>query len=156
MKMNLAAATLLAVSVCAAIPSNAQSPFVASRSAQYVPQLSAIMTSAQIEHLKLWSAGSARNWPLAAYELLQLRESLAEAATLYSGIPVSNITTLASSVNSISKAVDNKDLNAFTKEFGELTKGCNACHQSMDRAFIAIRTPTEQPFANQAFAPRKP
>jgi len=152
----MTAAILLVFATCAALPTSAQSPFVASRSEQYVPRLSAIMTSAQIQHLKLWSAGNARNWPLAAYELNQLRESLAEAATLYSGIPVSNITTLASSVNAISKAVETGDSSAFARQFGELTKGCNACHQSMDRAFIAIRTPAEQPFANQIFAPKKP
>jgi hypothetical protein len=39
--------------------------------------------------------------------------------------------------------------------YGELTGGCNACHQSMQRSFIAIRTPTDQLFGDQIFAPGK-
>lgn len=112
------------------------------------------MTSVQIQHLKLWSAGNARNWALAAYELRQLKQSLIEAAMLYSGIPVSNVTTLAGSIDAISAAVERKDSTKFVKEFDDLTKRCNICHQSMDRSFIAIRTPTDQPFANQVFAPK--
>jgi hypothetical protein len=42
-----------------------------------------------------------------------------------------------------------------TGAFGDLTDGCNSCHQSMERAFIAIRVPTEQPFSNQVFTPQK-
>jgi hypothetical protein len=155
MKARVPAALLASVTILAAVPATwAQSPFVASKSEQYIPQLGGIMTSVQIQHLKLWSAGNARNWPLAAYELRQLKESLVEAAMLYSGIPVSNVTTLAGAIDAISAAVERKDSTKFVKEFDELTKGCNTCHQSMDRSFIAIRTPTDQPFANQVFAPK--
>ena len=149
------AALLLAISAAATIPTSwAQSPPAASSSERYIPQLANIMTSAQIQHLKLWSAGTARNWPLAAYELRQLQDSLVEAAMLYRGIPVSNITTLAPTISAISEAIDRKEPDSFAKEFGELTKGCNTCHQSMDRAFIVLRTPAEQPFSNQAFQPK--
>jgi hypothetical protein len=155
MKTRMLAAWLFAMSISTMIPMTAaQSPFVASKSEPYVPQLSGIMTSAQLEHLKLWSAGTAGNWRLASYELRQLKESLIEAALLYSGIPVSNVTTLAASIDAISAAVDQKDRKQFVKKFAELTKGCNTCHQSMDRAFIAIQIPAEQPFANQLFSPK--
>ena len=155
MKSMPFAALLLAMSVAATIPTSwAESPPAASNSERYVPQLANIMTAAQLQHLKLWSAGTARNWPLAAYELQQIKESLVEAALLYRGIPVSNITPLASTISVISEAIDRKDPDRFVKEFGELTKGCNSCHQSMDRAFIVLRTPAEQPFSNQAFQPK--
>jgi hypothetical protein len=91
---------------------------------------------------------------LAAYELRQLKESLVEAALLYSGIPVSNVTTLGSSIDEISAAVDQKDTKRLVKKYAELTKGCNTCHQSMGRTFIAIQIPAEQPFANQLFSPK--
>ncbi len=61
---------------------------------QYVPRLGNIMGVAQAQHQKLWLAGKAQNWELAAYELRQLKASLVEAAVFYSGIPVSNVTTL--------------------------------------------------------------
>jgi hypothetical protein len=46
-----------------------------------------------------------------------------------------------------------KDSGKFAKAFGELTAGCNACHQSMERGFIVMRVPTEDPFSDQRFAP---
>jgi len=51
-------------------------------------------------------------------------------------------------------AIAAKDGKRFGKLFDELTLNCNGCHQSMERGYIAIRVPTEQPFSNQVFAPR--
>lgn len=121
---------------------------------QYVPRLGDIMDAAQTRHSKLWFAAKAGNWELAAYELRQLKASLVEAAMLYSGIPVSNVTTLAQPLQSVSDAIDAKDGRRFAKSFGELTDGCNSCHGSMERAFIVIRRPTEGPFGNQVFPPQ--
>jgi hypothetical protein len=121
---------------------------------QYVPRLGDIMSAAQTRHQKLWLAGKAQNWELAAYELRQLKAGLVEAALLYSGIPVSNVTTLNPSLQSVSDAIDAKDGRKFTKALGGLTEGCNACHQSMERNFVVIKVPPDQkPFANQQFAP---
>ncbi|MGY4316950.1 hypothetical protein [Bradyrhizobium sp. JR3.5] len=67
MKAMPFAALLVAMSVAATIPTSwAESLPAASNSERYVPQLANIMTAAQLQHLKLWSAGTARNWPLAA------------------------------------------------------------------------------------------
>ena len=121
---------------------------------QYVPQLSDIMNAAQTRHMKLWFAGRAQNWDLARFELGRLRAGLADAALLYSGIPVSNITTLGTSLQSLAEAIDTKDGKRFAASFGGLTDGCNACHGTMSRGFIVIRSPTEQPFGNQLFAPQ--
>jgi hypothetical protein len=121
---------------------------------QYVPQLGDIMNSAQVRHHKLYVAGKARNWELAAYESRQLRGNLRDAALLYSGIPVSSVTTLAERLQSLDDAIEAKDGSRFTKTFGELTGGCNECHQSLGRAFIVIKQPSDQPFGNQQFAPR--
>ena len=121
----------------------------------YVPRLGDIMDTLQLHHMKLYYAGKAQNWDLAEFELRQLRAELAEAALLYSGIPASNVTTLATPVQSIADAVKAKDMRKFTDGVSQLTEGCNACHQSMDRKFIVIRLPTaEQPFTNQVFTPQ--
>ncbi|MGY3614916.1 hypothetical protein [Bradyrhizobium sp. USDA 10063] len=129
-----------------------------SSSDRYVPRLGDIMSAAQRQHQKLWLAATGQNWELAAYELSQLESSLAEAAMLYSGIPVSNVTTLKDPLQSVSDAIAAKDGRKFAKAYGYLTEGCNSCHASMSRSFIAIRVPTgPQPFANQLFPPqRKP
>jgi hypothetical protein len=39
------------------------------------------MTLTQMRHAKLWFAGQAANWPLAAYELDELHEGMQDAAT---------------------------------------------------------------------------
>lgn len=117
------------------------------------PRLADIMEAAQSRHIKLWFAGKNRNWDLAAYEAAQIRARLEDAASLYANLPVPNVTTMAEPLAEIMQAVDAKDGAKFTRGFNALTAGCNACHQSIGRAFIAIQTPVTQPFSNQSFAP---
>jgi hypothetical protein len=117
-------------------------------------RLGNIMNSVQLRHLKLWAAVKALNWELAAYELRQLTAGVVEAAVLYPGIPVTNVTTMEHPLQAIADAIEAKDSRRFAKSFGELTDGCNACHQSMGRGYIVMRAPTEQPFSNQRFSPQ--
>jgi hypothetical protein len=74
-------------------------------------------------------------------------------AAAYKGIPVTNVTTMTNPSSSVADAIEAKDSRRFAKAVGELTDGCNACHQSMGRGFIAIRMPTVSPFSNQSFTP---
>jgi hypothetical protein len=153
--MRLRGLIVAAVMVCgAASLAVAQSGLDKPSNEQYVPRLGDIMNLVQVQHAKLWFAGQAQNWELAAYELRQLKASLADAVVFYSGIPISNVTTLVTSIQSISDAVEAKDGKRFAKAVGELTDGCNACHSSMQRSFVAIRIPTDKPFGNQVFQPQ--
>ncbi|MDO9298819.1 hypothetical protein [Bradyrhizobium sp.] len=121
---------------------------------QFLPRLGDIMNDIQLRHIKLSFAGKAQNWELAAYELRQLRAGLVEAAVMYDGIPVNNVATMTAPIDAIGEAIAAKDGKRFAKLFSELTVGCNGCHQSMDRGYIQMRVPTEQPFSNQVFPPR--
>ncbi|MGA7808182.1 hypothetical protein [Bradyrhizobium sp.] len=145
---------LLMVAAAAPLAMAQSGPSRSDSSEQYVPRLGDIMNNAQIRHIKLWYAAKAANWELAAFEIRQLQENLVEAALLYSGIPVTNVTTLAAPLQAVADAIDAKDSKKFAKAFGDLTGGCNSCHQSMQRAFVLIRTPTEQPFGDQVFPPQ--
>src|ERR1700716_210067 len=49
----------------------------------FTPGLGEIMTLTQMRHAKLWFAGQAANWPLAAYELDELHEGLDDAVTFH-------------------------------------------------------------------------
>jgi hypothetical protein len=133
----------------------AQSNLTATTNEQYVPRLGDIMNSVQTRHIKLWLAGKAQNWELAVYELRQLKAGLLEAAVLYEGIPVSNVTTMTKPVQSVSDAIEARDGKRFAAAVGELKDGCNSCHQQMQRGFIAIQAPTASPFSDQSFAPPK-
>jgi len=133
----------------------AQSELTPSSTAKRVPRLVETMSAAQLQHLKLWFAGKAKNWDLAAYELLLLKNSLVEAALLYPDIPTSNVTTLREPLQSISDAITAKDIRKFASTVRELTDGCNACHRTMDRSFVVMKLPTDQqPPANQVFTPQ--
>jgi hypothetical protein len=142
---------LLGASAAAAM---AQSVLMVSPSKQFVPELADIMYAAQVRHQKLYLAGRARNWELASFESAKLRASLAQAAVLYSDIPVSNVSTLGSDLQAIDASIEAKNGQKFDSAFAELTKGCNECHGSMERSFVVIRLPTGQAFGNQAFAPK--
>ena len=142
------------VLVCAFPPAAmAQTAAGTSSTDKYVPRLGNIMSAAQSRHMKLWFAGQARNWELAGYELRQLKAGLMEAALSYEGLPVDNVTTMVEPIDAVSAAIAAKDGRRFARTFGELTQGCNACHQSIGRGFIAMRVPEKSPFGNQVFAP---
>lgn len=145
----------VAILACAGTAAIAQSDFKPSPSVKpSVPRLAAIMNAAQLQHLKLWHAGRAKNWELAAYEIRQLTDSMAEAAILYPGIPVSNVTTMAEPLLALADAVMAGDRSNFAASMRKLTDGCNACHASMERGYIVMTLPADQaPPANQAFAP---
>ena len=118
-----------------------------------LPRLADIMTAVQFRHSKLWSAGQQKNWELAGYELELVKSSLTEAIALYMDIPVDNITMIDPPISSMEKAIAARNGAAFSKAFGELTAGCNACHQSTGRGFIVMTVPTASSFSNQSFSP---
>ena len=153
--MSLRGTLVVLLTVCGLTPlAMAQSGLDPVTSDPYVPRLGDIMNAIQSRHIKLWFAGKASNWELATYELRQLRQGLAQAAVLYEGIPVSNVTTMAAPAQSIADAIQARDGRRFAKAVGEFTDGCNACHQTIGRGFIVIRAPVEQPFSDQIFSPQ--
>jgi hypothetical protein len=125
----------------------------AQTSREYVPKLADIMSGVQFRHLKLSIAGQQQNWKLAAYELGLLKSGLVDAIALYTNIPVANIEMVDGPVKAIDGATAARNSAAFGKAFQELTAGCNSCHQSIGRDFIAITVPTASPFSNQSFSP---
>lgn len=131
-------------------------PFmVAAQTTQKSPaRLADIMSVVQLRHSKLWTAGQQKNWELAGYELELVKTSLNEAIAFYTDIPVDNITMIDPPIKSIESAIAARNSAAFGKAFGELTTGCNSCHQSTGRGFIVMTVPTASPFGNQSFAPR--
>lgn len=141
--------------VCAfPLASSAQSGAKPPANGQYVPRLGDIMNAAQMRHMKLWFAGQTRNWELANYELRLLKASLVEAASLYGDLPVDNVTTMVKPLEAVGDAVAAGDSRRFARTFGELTAGCNACHQLIKHGFIVMRVPEASPFSNQVFTPR--
>lgn len=126
----------------------------------YVPGLGEIMGLNQMRHAKLWFAGQAGNWPLAAYEVDELREGFADAARYHphhKTVP-EPLTSLipeyvGGPLDDLDTAVKSKDKAAFSAAFDRLTAGCNGCHEEAGFGFNVIKRPTSPPYSNQSFAP---
>jgi hypothetical protein len=124
----------------------------------YLPGFGEFMSATQMRHAKLWFAGDAQNWDLAAFELDEIKEGLEDATRLHpthEGIPVGDMikASLDEPLAGLAKAIEAKDKNEFTRAFDVLTEACNGCHTAAAHAFIKITRPTAPPVSNQDFAP---
>jgi hypothetical protein len=116
------------------------------------PHLSDIMVQQQMRHIKLWFAGNARNWPLADYELDQLKDGFDDVARLLGGDFAQQ--HVGDPITRLEKAIDGKDHTAFVSAFDGLSAGCNACHGTLGHAFIVIQRPVLLPYSDQKFSPQ--
>jgi hypothetical protein len=127
----------------------------------YAPGLGEFMAATQMRHAKLWFAGRARNWPLAEFEVHEIREGLEDAAklhpTLKGDIPVAEMikSNLDAPLEDLAKAIAAKDRGQFTRAFDKLSAGCNACHTAAAHPYIRIQRPTVPPVTNQRFSPAR-
>jgi len=113
-----------------------------------------------MHHAKLWLAARARNWPLAGYQLSELKETFSDVEDLvptYKNVPVGQMIDAITTgpIADLEKAVDEKKFNTFATAFNKLTEACNNCHTAASRGFIRIRRPSSSAFSNQDFAPQK-
>ncbi len=156
MKTSMAAAWIgLMVLVPASageVPFAERSPLMADAS---VPGLGDLMLIAQMRHIKLWYAGKTGSWPLAEFELHKILELLGKAATLYTAIPVSEISKVDDPLSVMLQAARKGDGRAFQAGYMQLTTACNSCHESAGVAFIHIQTPGASPFTNQTYPERR-
>jgi hypothetical protein len=119
----------------------------------YRPGLGEIMALQQMRHIKLWFAGHAGNWPLADYEIGELKEGFDDVDELLGGDIVER--HVGAPIATLQQAIDAKNGAAFATAFDGLSAGCNACHHTLDHAFIVIQRPTLLPYSNQVFTPQK-
>ena len=139
--------------------SNAGSAPASAPAQAYVPGFGEIMSFQQMRHMKLWFAGEAQNWPLAAYEVDELKEGFDDVVGYHPTLgkkPVAprdlvpQLTT--EPLDSLGAAVGRGDLHAFEAGFDALTRACNSCHQAMDFSFNQVQRPTSNPYADQVFS----
>jgi len=114
--------------------------------------LGEIMTVQQLRHIKLWFAGNADNWPLADYEIDELKEGFSDVDQLLGGGTVNK--AVGAQLSALEKAVAGKNHGAFVTAFDNLSAGCNSCHRQLDHGFIVIGRPTSLPYSDQTFAPK--
>jgi hypothetical protein len=126
----------------------------------YIPGIEQFMNVIQAEHTKLWYAGEAGNWPLAAYNLAEIKEVMSDLEDLFptfKSMPFAKMLddVIVSHIAVLEKAVDAKDAKAFAAGYDRLTAACNACHQATGNGFLVMRRPIPGAFPDQDFKPRK-
>jgi len=137
-----------------------RSPAAVAPPPAFVPGLGEIMSLQQMRHTKLWLAGEARNWDLAAYEVDELGEGFDDVVAMHpthkdspvapkDAIPRMVIEPLAE----VRAAIEKRDPAAFAQAYDTLTAGCNNCHKATNFGFNRVQRPASNPYPNQVFEP---
>jgi hypothetical protein len=126
----------------------------------FTPGLGEIMTLTQMRHAKLWLAGQAGNWSLAAYELDELNEGMQDAAIFHpthkdAPLPIPALIgkIMTDPLLQLERAIKARDNSGFTQAFDTVTEACNSCHRATNFGFNVVTRPNANPYANQAFEP---
>jgi hypothetical protein len=124
----------------------------------YAPGLGEIMTLQQMRHTKLWLAGDAGNWDLAAYEIKELGEGFDDVVRFHPTHEGSSVAPkdaiprmITLPMSEVRAALDKKDPKAFRQAYDTLTKACNDCHQATNFGFNRVQRPAMNPYPNQVF-----
>jgi len=112
----------------------------------------------QPRHMKLYYAGQAKNWQLAAFQINELRGALARIGRTIPNYRNINVDTAVASIfadklKAVDAAVKAADLAQFNAAYVEMTAACNDCHKSMEHAFLVIKIPESGNFPDQEFRP---
>jgi hypothetical protein len=130
----------------------------ATESDAYAPGLGEIMSLQQMRHAKLYFAGQAENWDLAAYELDEIGEGFDDVLKYHPTHKDSPVAPkdaipriVTEPLRQLKAAVEKKDSAAFGPAFDGLTAACNNCHEATNFGFNLVQTPTSNPYPNQQF-----
>ena len=118
----------------------------------YKPGFGEFMMGIQMHHAKLWFAGNANNWPLAQFELDEIKETLDNIKEYCNDRPeLSSLSMIDHPLDSLNFAVKNRDATLFKNCFIALTNSCNNCHRATKHEFNVIKLPDSPPFTNQQY-----
>jgi cytochrome c553 len=150
-----------AVSAAISLPASADDQKPASSPEQnppnaqerFVPRLNDMMVATQLRHFKLWYAGIVQNWPLANYELTQIRDAITDTQRLFANKGGSKMSAMMTPpTDELADAIKAKDEKKFASAFTRLTAACNACHEAAGFGFIKIRDPRLSPLETSPFS----
>jgi len=126
----------------------------------YHPSMGDLMTMAvQPRHIKLGLAGQARNWTYAAYEAGELRHAfdrIAKTIPVYRDNDIGGAATnnMKTPLDALDAAIKARDAAAFTRAYGQVTHGCNACHRNLEHPEVVVRSPVGSLYPDQDFRSR--
>ena len=112
------------------------------------------MNGIQMHHAKLWFAGTNENWPLAQFEVDEIKEGLDDVKAFITDRPeVKKMDMIFAPLDSVERAIQSQNLILFKSSYTLLTETCNNCHRTTDHGFNIITIPTVPPISNQQFKP---
>jgi len=147
---HVAAIAVLFIGVSPSVLADDQKP--ASSQEGYVPTLNLMMVATQLSHFKLWYAGAVKNWPLATYELGQVRTGIDRIRRFYPNNENSNMAMMTPAADEVENAIKAKDSVKFSEAFSKLTAECNTCHEATGFGFIRMRDPRLSPIETSPFS----
>jgi hypothetical protein len=100
----------------------------------------------QPRHIKLYYAGTHKNWELAAAEVRDLRSGFARISRripkyLNNGVPEAVALMFEPKLHAVDDAIAAADSKRFATAYQDLTAACNACHTYMEHPFLVIKVP---------------
>lgn len=116
----------------------------------YRPELAEQMLLIQIRHARLWFAGKAQNWNLAAFELHQLNDAFEAVLEHNPEHAIFQPQRLADILPAMTKApvaalrdaIDHGSKTEFEKAYDGLSAACTGCHRAAGNDFLIIQRPS--------------
>jgi len=130
----------------------------------YHPELGEQMLGLQIRHARLWFAGEAQNWMLAAFELQEIKEAFDAVVEQNPDHATFQPQRLADVLPAMTKApvlalrdaIDRGSKAEFEKTFDSLSAACTGCHKAAGNDFLVIERPKAPLLDNLRVAPLPP
>jgi hypothetical protein len=127
----------------------------------YHPELGEQMLGIQIRHARLWFAGQAQNWTLAAFELQEIKEAFDAVVEQNPEHAIFQPQRLADILPAMTKApvtalrdaIDHGSKAEFEKAYDGLSAACSACHHTAGNDFLVIERPKTSLLDNLRTAP---
>jgi hypothetical protein len=118
----------------------------------YKPGFGEFMSGIQAHHSKLWFAGQNENWKLADFEVHEIMEAIEDIQKFQTERKESQMTGMINpALDSVNKAIQQKNPALFKSSYTLLTNTCNNCHRESGFEFNVVKIPDTQPFSNQDF-----
>lgn len=122
----------------------------------YKPGFGDFMGTIQAHHSKLWFAGQNENWELADFEVHEIMEAIEAIQKFQAEREESQLIGMINpALDSVDKAIEQKNSALFKSSYILLTNTCNSCHQATKLGFNVVKIPDSSPFSNQEFKPVK-
>jgi len=129
----------------------------------YHPELGEQMLTLQIRHARLWFAGEAQNWTLAAFELQEIKEAFEAVVEQNPEHAIFQPQRLADILPAMTKApvaalrdaIDHGSKAEFEKAYDGLSTACTGCHRTAGNDFLVIQRPSAPILDNLRTVPEK-